>query len=226
MKNKYGFFALFQRFAAVQYFLKKTLIGLIWIGCFFISAVFAQSPVTLAIDTKSHGPAIPADFAGVGFETWAELPDRNGVSGHLFSPTNTQLITLFTNSGIRNLRLGGGTVDGLRAVIPNHADVDSVFGFARATGIKVIYSLPLLDGNAADDATMAKYIWTHYEPCLDCFAIGNEPNEPPYHDAPVGAITNYAEFLAAWKTFAAAVTSAVPEARFTGPEAGGWDWVP
>jgi len=187
---------------------------------------FAQSPVTLAISIRPAGYAIPADFAGVGFETWAELPDHNGVSGHLFSPTNTQLVTLFTNSGIQNLRLGGGTVDGLHAVIPNDADIDSVFGFASATRIKVIYSLPLLDGNAAQDAAIAKYIWKHYRNYLDCFSIGNEPNEPPYKSAPVGAITNYAEFLTTWRSFAAAVTKAVPEAKFTGPESGGWDWVP
>jgi hypothetical protein len=225
-RRKRGFYTLFQRFVSMQFIGKKPFISSICISCFLTSVVFAQSPVTLAINTRSHGQAIPADFAGVGFETWAELPDRNGVSGRLFSPTNTQLITLFTNSGIRNLRLGGGTVDGLHAEIPSHADIDSVFGFARVTGIKVIYSLPLLDGNAANDATAAKYIWTHYQPYLDCFAIGNEPNEPPYRDAPVGAITNYAEFLAAWKIFTAAVTNAVPDAKFTGPEAGGWDWVP
>jgi hypothetical protein len=215
-----------QRSVPPQFKVGKLFLSLICIGCFLTLAVFGQSPVTLTISTQPEGYAIPADFAGVGFETWAELPNRNGVSGHLFSPTNTQLITLFTNTGIRNLRLGGGTVDGFHAVIPNDADMDSVFGFARATGIKVIYSLPLLDGNAADDATMAKYIWTHYRTNLDCFAIGNEPNEPPYHDAPTGAITNYAEFHTAWRMFAAAVTNAVPGATFTGPEAGGWDWVP
>jgi hypothetical protein len=204
----------------------KFFLSLICAGWLLTSVIFAQSPVTLTIDARFRSHAIPADFAGVSFETWAELPDHNGVSGCLFSPTNAQLITLFTNSGIRNLRLGGGTVDGLHAAIPSRADIDNVFGFARATGIKVIYSLPLLDGNAEDDAATAKYIWTHYRPYLDCFAIGNEPNEPPYRDAPAGAITNYAEFLAAWKMFAAAVTNAVPEAKFTGPEAGGWDWVP
>jgi hypothetical protein len=193
---------------------------------FLAPAVFAQSPVTLTIDTRSHSYAIPAGFSGVGFETWAELPDHNNVSGNLFSPTNVQLITLFTNSGIRNLRLGGGTVDGLHARSPSRGDIDSLFGFARAAHLKIIYSLPLLDGKAADVAATAKYIWSHFQSDLDCFAIGNEPNEPPYSKAPVGAITNYAEFLAAWRTFAAAVTNAVPDATFTGPESGGWDWVP
>ena len=190
------------------------------------AATFAQSPVTLTVDARSRGYLIPADFAGIGFETFAELPNHNGVSGNLFSPTNTQLITLFTNTGIQNLRLGGGTVDGPHGAVPSRADIDNLFGFARAAGIKVIYSLPLLDGKAADAAETAKYIWEHYQPSLYCFSIGNEPNEPPYRDATVGAITNYTEFLAAWRIFAAAITNAVPNAKFTGPEAGGWDWVP
>jgi len=189
------------------------------------STTLAQSPITLSIDTQSRGSEIPADFAGLGFETSAEIPDTSGVSGHLFSPTNTQLITLFTNIGVRNLRIGGGTVDGLDAAVPGHTDIDDVFGFARATGVKVIYSLRLLNGNPAEDAETAKYIWTHYQPYLDCFSIGNEPNEPPYRKTPSGAITNYAEYLVAWKVFAAAITNAVPDAKFTGPDAGGTNWV-
>ncbi len=200
----------------------KILLFAMWL---LTSTVLAQSPITLSIDTQSHGYAIPEDFTGLSFETYAELPNRNGVSGHLFSPTNMSLITLFTNSGIWNLRLGGGTVDGLHAAVPSYEDIDNVFGFARAAQIKVIYSLRLLNGDPADDAATAKYIWTHYQPYLDCFSIGNEPNEPPYRKTPSGAITNYAAYLTAWRTFAAAITNAVPDARFTGPESGGTDWV-
>jgi len=204
---------------------RTRIVILMWVGWLLASLSFAQSPVMLTIDTQSHGWAIPTDFAGLSFETWAQLPNRSGVSGCLFSPTNVQLITLFTNSGIRHLRLGGGTVDGLHAAEPSRSDIDSLFNFARASGVRVLYSLRLLNGDAADDAATAKYIWTHYRPWLDCFAIGNEPNEPPYRRTPVGAITNYASYLAAWRTFAAAITNAVPDAKFAGPEAGGTDWV-
>ena len=203
----------------------KFLLGfssLIWLCAL---TAFAQSPVTLSVDTQSHGFAVPSDFAGLSFETWAELTNHNDVSGCLFSPTNAELITLFTNSGIRNLRLGGGTVDGAKAKIPDWYDIDNVFGFARAADIKVIYSLPLLDGNATNDAATAKYIWTHYRPYLDCFSIGNEPNEPPYSMAKTNAIKTYHAYLAAWRHFATVITNAVPGAKFTGPEAGGYDWV-
>lgn len=208
----------------------RKLLNLVCVGGLLTSVVFAQSPVMLTIDTRSPGCVIPADFAGLSFETKAELPDRNGVSGHLFSPANTQLITLFTNSGIRSLRLGGGSVDGLHAAIPSHADIDSVFGFARATRIKVIYSLRLLDGNPAADAATAKYIWTHYRRWLDCFAVGNEPNVKSYRYPPFGwgtdpAITNYMSYLADWRKFAAAITRAAPGAKFAGPDAAGTGWL-
>src|SRR5450756_2484885 len=102
----------------------KTILSLFYIACFMTGVAIAQSPVNLTVDTRSRSCAIPEDFAGIGFETWAELPDHNGVSGRLFSPTNAQLITLFKNIGIRNLRLGGGTVDGLHAAVPRRADMD------------------------------------------------------------------------------------------------------
>jgi len=182
--------------------------------------------VTLTIDTRSHGCAIPADFTGLGFETYAEIPDGSGVAGCLFSPTNAQLITLFTNSGIHNLRLGGGTVDGLRASLPTHADIDSVFGFACAADLSIIYSFRLLNGDAgaAADAAAAKYIWDHYRSRLVAFAIGNETDVPTYVYPPFGkgtdpAITNYRSCLAAWGKIAAAITNAVPAAKFAGPDA-------
>jgi hypothetical protein len=202
------------------------LLPLFCAGWLLPSVICAPAPITLTVDTRSRGYAIPADFAGLGFETWAERPNRSGVSGHLFSPTNSQLLTLFTNSGIRNLRLGGCTVEGLRATVPTRADIDSVFAFARAAGVRVIYSLRLLNGDAADAAATAKYIWTRYQPSLACFAIGNEPNERPFRSTRHGALTNYSAYLTAWRNFAAAITNAVPGAKFAGPDAGGWDWVP
>jgi hypothetical protein len=202
----------------------KLFLGL---ACWFCTfAIFGQSPVTLKIDTHTHGYAVPGDFCGLSFETWAELPDHKGVSGYLFSPTNAELITLFTNSGIRNLRLGGGTVEnGGHPAVPDLNDIDNVFGFARAADIKVIYSLRLLNGNATNDAAAAKYIWTHYRPYLECFSLGNEPNEPPYYKATNGAIKTYRAYLKAWRRFAKIITNAVPGAKFTGPDAGGFDWV-
>jgi hypothetical protein len=188
----------------------------------------AQSPVTLTI-ANAPGCEIPADFTGVSFGATAEIPDHGGASGCLFNATNFQLITLFKNSGLRNLRLGGSTVEGTNASVPDHADIDNVFGFARAAGINVIYTLRLLNGDPDTAAADALYIWEHYRPLLSCFAIGNEPDIRRYHYPPLGsgsdpAITNYESYLARWRIFATAVTNAVPGATFAGPDAAGATW--
>jgi len=183
----------------------------------------AQSTVGVAV-TDVPGYMIPANFTGISFEIDAAMPNNRGVKGYFFSSQNKQLINLFINSGIRSLRIGAGTVDIHHAAAHNKAAIDSVFSFARAVGIKVIYSLPLLNANNWADAITAKYIWTHHRDGLDCFSIGNEPNCPPYKEAPIGTIKTYPEYIASWKTFAATIVKAVPDAKFTGPDAGGWNW--
>ena len=151
------------------------------------------------------------------------------MGGHLFNPTNSQLITLFKNTGLHHLRLGGSTVEGTDAAVPDNAAIDDVFGFAQAAGIKVIYSLRLLMGNPATDAVTAQYIWQRYRPWLACFAIGNEPDIKRYHYPPNGTgpdplIKDYATYLADWRKFAAAVTNALPDVKFAGPDAANQDW--
>jgi hypothetical protein len=206
----------------------KFILTLVCTTFLLVSAASAQTRVTVTIDTRSPGYAIPDDFCGVSFGAVAEMPQRNGA--FLFSPTNSQLIALFKNSGIRNLRLGGSTVEGLKAAHPSRAVIDNVFGFAKAAGVTVIYSLPLLNGNPSQDAETARYIWDNYRPWLECFAIGNEPDIRRYHYPPFGsgsdpAITNYTSYLAQLRVFAAAITNAVPQATFAGPDAasaGNW----
>jgi hypothetical protein len=208
-------------------FARLTLCNLIficaWIGAFGQNKHLTPSPVSINI-IDSPGYFIPTDFTGLSFESDAAMPNHRGVHGYFFSSENKQLITLFQNAGIRVLRMGGGNVDIHSEAVHNRAAIDSVFSFAKAAGIKVIYSLPLLNADAAADAVTAKYVWDHYRAYLECFSIGNEPNCPPYKEAKVGAIKTYEEFIAAWKKFAAAIIKAVPEAKFTGPESGGWNW--
>lgn len=182
-----------------------------------------QSNVELTI-VDSPGWMIPADFTGISFESDAALPNHRGVKGYLFSPKNRELIYLFVNSGIRNLRVGGGMVDVNHDAAYDHAAIDNLFGFAKAAGIKIIYSLPLLHASDTADADAAKYIWTNYRDLLDCFSIGNEPNCPPYKEAEVGAIKTYTEYISIWKVFAKTILDKVPGARFAGPDAGGWNW--
>ena len=182
------------------------------------SAAVVQSPVTLIVDTRSSGYSIPADYSGLSFETMTLLRDRKG--GHLFSATNAPLISLFHNLGLKNLRIGGATVDMSTVGLPTTRDIDQLFSFAQAAGVKVIYSLRLLNGSTQADAAVAKYIWTHYRAQLDSFGIGNEPDWDSYHQSDL-SITDYTSYLAAWRKIAVAITEAVPGATFSGPDTGG-----
>jgi hypothetical protein len=202
----------------------KLIPSLVWAGCLLTGAVLAQSPVTVTISPGGPGAAIPPDFIGLSFGMKTLLPD--GAGAHFFSATNAPLITLFQNLGIRHLRLGGTTVESPPSVaIPGNPDIDDLFAFVQAAHVsKVIYSLRLLETDAAQhyaetNAAIAKYIWTHYQPYLDCFALGNEPDRRAIYSQDV-AITNFATYRSKWRQFATAITDAVPEAKFGGPDAG------
>jgi hypothetical protein len=188
----------------------------------------AQSSIELTV-INSPGRVIPDDFTGLSFESGHQLPNVNGVRGNLFSPTNTELVTLFRNLNFRNLRIGGGTIDGLKAAKLSHADVDNLFGFAQAAELKVIFSLQLLNGDTNQASAMAQYVWQKHRPFLDWLAIGNEPDEPPYRYPPFGKgtdpnITNYTSYLAPWRKFASAVTNTIPGVTFAAPDTGGATW--
>jgi hypothetical protein len=202
----------------------KLIPSLVCAGCLLTGVVLAQSPVTVTIGPQPPGAAIPAAFLGMSFGMRAVLPDKAGA--HFFSPTNTALITIFQHLGLKHLRVGGTTVESPpKTPIPDERDIDSLFAFAQAAHIdKVIYSLRLLETNAtqnyaAADAVIAKYIWDHYRPQLECFAIGNEPDRQNIYQQDV-TITNFATYLRKWRQFAAAITNAVPGAKFGGPDAG------
>jgi hypothetical protein len=189
------------------------------LACYTASA---DTPVTLTV-SNSTDVAIPDDFIGLSFETSIVLPGANklvhGKPFYLFSPANRSLIAIFKNLGIKNLRVGGGTVDGLRRRVPGPADVDQLFEFAKAAGLRVIFSFRLLNGNSASAPPVAAYIWQRYRPQLDSFAIGNEPDWRSYHRSDP-RITNYPSWLADWRQFADAIRAVVPDARFAGPDTG------
>lgn len=177
----------------------------------------AQSAVVVKVDTNSPGHAIPDDFNGASFETVNLKSGSSGVSGYLFDSSNVQLVTLFKQLGIKSLRIGGSTVDGNQNFTPANKDIDALFRFARAAGVKVIYSLRLLNGDASSDAATAKYIWENYRQQLDCFCIGNEPQL--YHGKDP-QITDFATYLVKWRKIASAIADAAPGAKFGGPDSG------
>lgn len=170
----------------------------------FLNSACSQVSATVSVDMSSAGYSIPDDFIGLSFETRRVDCNSDGVSGHFFDSTNTQVVTLFRQIGVKSLRVGGGSVDNPETPIPATNDIAALFRFARAADVKVIYSLPLWHGNAALDARIAKYIWDNDRDHLDCFAIGNEPQ-------------NYTAFSRQWKPMADAIVKAVPKAKFCGP---------
>jgi hypothetical protein len=184
--------------------------------CLLSLPAFAQSPVTLYVNTQSLRNPIPRDFVGISMFTGTQVRDHRDVSGNLFSGTNTQLITLFKNAGLHHLRLGATGSSSAGTQNLTHEDIDSLFAFAKATDIKVIYSL-----HGEEAATTAKYVWDNYRPYLDCFAFDNEPDG--HLDKPTANASNY---FADWRYVANVVTSAVPAAKFAGPDASGRALVP
>ncbi len=212
--------------------------------CVLAGALLAQAPVTLTVDTASRQFRIPDDFAGLGFETKSVVANTYGVTGNFFSPANIELITLFRNTGIRNIRVGGGTVDGSGGdehcvtPTPSFADIDNLFAFARAADIKVIYSVRLLNVSSCanpnlpeDDAKIVSYIWQKYRAQLDSFSIGNEPDVHGFHSRPGHVVdpaiyestpgvpgSAYASYFTEWQKFAAVIRKAAPGAKFSGPD--------
>ena len=199
----------------------------LFIICLFTISISAQSRVTLTIDLNKPGRVIPKDFIGESFETSSIRYSNREVKGYLFDSTDHQLLTIFKNLGLRSLRIGGATVDHAKKV-PELKDIDALFHFAKAAGVKVIYTLRLTNGNAEYNASVAKYIWDHYRSLLDCFAIGNEPDWHSYHiedpeiyeTTPGIPGTAYPSYIAKWRRFAKAVLDLVPGAKFSGPNTG------
>jgi len=133
--------------------------------------------------------------------------------GHYyFDARDPALVGMFETLGIRSLRIGGNSVDDPTIAVPQEADIDALFGFARAAGVKVIYSFRLKNGDTAEAVRLARHIAAHYADLLDCFAIGNEPN---FYLKP------YSALYAAWKPRYDAILQAVPAAVFDGPSADG-----
>jgi len=203
-------------------------------------------PITIAVDAGHPGPIVPVDFAGLSFERGPLLPGGNaGVSGNLFNPGNSSMVTLFRNLGLGNLKIGGGTVEQL---IPagtgsdGFTGIDNLFAFAATAGVKVIYTFrmisvgkPTVGDLKAVHAQAAGYIWSHYRDTVASFAIGNEPDWHAYHTYPgrpldpaiyeeVAGVPGsaYPSYLTQWRSLADAIADAAPGALFSGPDLGAY----
>jgi hypothetical protein len=192
-----------------------------------------QSPVSLTIDAQHPGKMIPDDFSGISLEMGSLKEGNAGTSGNMFDDTiyfpvnsHKQVFTIFKELGLRQVRVGGGSVD--MNIVPSNFDIDAFFRFVRIAGLRVTYSVRLLNGNITDDTNTVKYIWNNYGQFIDCFSIGNEPDWHSYHTTdpqiyetlPGSPGTAFPSYLAKWNTFAAAILTAAPGVKFGGPNTG------
>lgn len=192
---------------------------------------YAQT-ASVMVDTTSRNYVIPQDFAGLGFETATVTSNVNqgGVVGNFWSPGNIQLVTLFQNLSIKNLRIGGSTVNGFH---PTDSDIDALFQSASLAGVHVIYSVPIYCHESgsqpyycpspSDDAAIAGYISTAgYQSLLQSISIGNEQDWPGFMFGNGGTdpnISNLPTFLTDWQKFASAIDQTVPES-YASPDTG------
>jgi hypothetical protein len=185
------------------------------IGFFAMMAILApnlaaaESPVTIAANIRdlANGIDIPVDFTGLSFETSMILPRANGK--YYFTPENKALVAMFKMLGIRNLRVGGNTADRETVPVPTEKDLDTLFAFAKAADMKIIYTLRMKKGDPKIAAGLAKYIMDHYSSNLTCFTIGNEPNM---------FATEYPKYRDLWKEYMEAIVAPgyAPDAKFCG----------
>jgi hypothetical protein len=168
-------------------------------------AAAQTQPVTVSVSADSTNAELAPSFLGLSYEMSMLLP----VDGrYYFDPNDHALVSTFRTLGIKSLRVGANAVDDPRIAVPQEKDIDALFNFARAAGVKVIYSFRLKNGDPADSARLAAYIAAHDADALDCFEIGNEPGM---------YIPTFDAFFAQWKPHYDAILKAVPNAMFDGP---------
>ena len=163
----------------------------------------AAEPLRISVEDSAAKP-LSDDVAGLSYETSVLLPGADG--RRYFRADNAPLVQMFKTLGVKNLRIGGNSVDDPSIPIPTEDDIRSLFEFARAAGVKVIYSVRLQDGDPESAAKVTKLIRENYADLMDCFSIGNEPDY--YHD--------YNVLKAKWTAIQKAMLAEWPEARFCG----------
>lgn len=168
-----------------------------------------QTPITIHVAEPKTNRELPPGFLGLSYESSMLIPKEGK---YYFDATNAPLVTLFKSLGIKNLRVGANAVDDPRVPVPDEKDIDALFGFAKAAGVKVIYSFRLKNGDPARSAQLAKYIQDQYGDLLDTYSIGNEPDcfEQIKRE-------KYGIFFTLWKPHYDAILKAVPNALIEGP---------
>ena len=101
------------------------------------------------------------------------LPDKDG--RHYFRPDNRQplIARIPPTRESTARRIGGNTSDRDAGALPAPADLDSLFAFARAADVRVLYRTASSSGGSpTEDAQTVKYLMDRYADLIDCFSIG------------------------------------------------------
>lgn len=196
----------------------------------------AQGSPSLAIGVPQPHSTIPEEFVGLSYES-AQLANPD-----FFSTKNHALIRLFRDLAPHgNLRLGGGSSEYTtysdeapsgpppfevfgpdtsktvkRGTITSSLALQNLRMFLDVTNWSCLYGLNLGQGtieNAVREAVAAHKI---LGPRLLAFQIGNEPDSFRKRFRP--ETYGPADFLAEWNRFHTAILSAVPQAKFAGPD--------
>lgn len=174
-------------------------------------SVFCQTNTTDTVfivpDLQAVGKIIPENYIGLSYETKVLLPDENG--HYYFNANNKALVNIFKSLGVKSLRIGGNSVDVSTVPIPVEKDIDMLFTFAKAAGVKVIYSVRLNNGDPQSAAKQAKYICDNYAGLLDYFSIGNEPSYYKDYEN---------QLKPKWQSIMLAMQKVAPCARFCAPD--------
>lgn len=192
----------------MNFFFDKNIALLAIVLVFFVCqrSAYGQERITVGVETLKPGQSVSHWAIGLSYETRDLLPKENGE--HYFNPENKALIKMFKTIGVKSLRIGGNSVDAPGIPIPAENDIHSFFKFAKAAGVKVIYSVRLQNGDPAKAKEAAKIIRGNYKDILESFAIGNEPSY--YKD--------YDIYVSKWTAIRDAILEVYPDAVFSGPD--------
>lgn len=209
------------------------------ISAVLFSAAVSAAPEPVAVSVATSQPDFVISPTSIGLSYEIELlQPKNGELAY-FRPDNEPLIAMFKTLGIKSLRLGGNTLDHNKRPGPTDDQLASTFDFARAAGVKVIYSLRLKDnfndekdpfrqeGNSAaieilkkvEDPVIAKYN-IEYATQAAKFIRAEYPdvldcfslgNEPYF-------FKEWDLYSAKWRGIHDAIVEVYPEATFCGPD--------
>jgi hypothetical protein len=156
-------------------------------------------------------------FFGLSYE-------KSKLSQPLFSGSNTNLIGLFKRLGNGVLRIGGNSVDettwmpsgaGQTSGQTAPSDVDALASFISGVGWPVLYGVNLAQSTPAVAAAEVAYAAKALRSNLLGIEIGNEPDLYAGHYFP--STWTFADYLALWQSFAAAIVAETPGVPLTGP---------